>query len=61
MGAWSDSEIKRAITEGISRTELLPFMPYGLYKKMESSDLDAVVAYLRTIPPLGPAAAAPPE
>ena len=63
LGAWSDAEIKRAITEGISRDgrELLPFMPYGLYKKMESSDLDAVVAYLRTIPPLGPAAAAPPE
>jgi hypothetical protein len=26
---------------------------------MEPSDLDAIVAYLRTLPPLGPAAAAP--
>jgi mono/diheme cytochrome c family protein len=59
LGAWTDAEIKRAITEGISRDgrTLLPFMPYGLYKKMEPSDLDAVVAYLRSLPPLGPAAA----
>lgn len=58
LGNWTDAEIKRAITEGISRDgrTLLPFMPYWLYKKMEPSDLDAIVAYLRTIPPLGPAA-----
>jgi hypothetical protein len=58
LGSWTDAEIKRAITEGISRDgrTLLPFMPYWLYKKMEPSDLDAIVAYLRTIPPLGPAA-----
>jgi mono/diheme cytochrome c family protein len=58
LGAWSDDEIKRAITDGISRNgrQLLPFMPFGLYKKMEPRDLDAIVAYLRSIPPLGPAA-----
>ena len=58
LGSWTDAEIKRAITEGISRDgrTLLPFMPYWLYKKMEPSDLDAVVAYLRSLPPLGPAA-----
>jgi mono/diheme cytochrome c family protein len=63
LGAWTDDEIKRAITEGISRNgrELLPFMPYWLYKKMEPSDLDAVVAYLRSLPPLGPAAPAAAE
>ena len=46
LGAWSDDEIKRAITKGISRDgrELLPFMPYWLYDKMEPSDLDAIVA-----------------
>jgi hypothetical protein len=59
LGRWTDAEIKRAITEGISRDgrELLPFMPYDLYKKMTDSDLDAVIAYLRSIPPLGPPAA----
>jgi mono/diheme cytochrome c family protein len=58
LGSWTDAEIKRAITEGVSRDgrTLLPFMPYWLYKKMEPSDLDAVVAYLRSLPPLGPAA-----
>jgi len=63
LGAWSDDEIKRAITKGISRDgrTLLPFMPYGLYDKMEPSDLDAVVAYLRSLPPLGPAAPAAAE
>jgi mono/diheme cytochrome c family protein len=61
LGSWTDAEIKHAITEGESRDgrKLLPFMPYWLYKKMEPSDLDAIVAYLRSLPPLGPAAAAP--
>jgi mono/diheme cytochrome c family protein len=63
LGAWTDDEIKRAITEGVSRDgrQLLPFMPYWLYKKMEPSDLDAIVAYLRSLPPLGAAAPAVPE
>ncbi len=63
LGAWTDDEIKRAITEGVSRNgrQLLPFMPYWLYKKMEPSDLDAIVAYLRSLPPLGAAAPAVPE
>jgi mono/diheme cytochrome c family protein len=63
LGAWTDDEIKRAITKGISRNgrELLPFMPYWLYDKMEASDLDAIVAYLRSLPPLGAAAPAVPE
>jgi hypothetical protein len=58
LGQWTDAEIKRSITTGVSRDgrELLPFMPYDLYAKMQESDLDAVVAYLRSIPPLGPAA-----
>jgi mono/diheme cytochrome c family protein len=65
LGGWTDAEIKRAITQGISRDgrTLLPFMPYGLYAKMQESDLDALVAYLRSIPPLPdlPPAAEPAE
>ena len=59
LGAWTDDEIKKAITTGISRNGrvLLPFMPYGLYARMESSDLDAIVAYLRSLPPMGAVAA----
>ena len=57
LGGWSDAEIKRAITEGVSRDgrKLLAFMPYGLYAKMQESDLDAIIAYLRSIPPLSDA------
>ena len=62
LGGWTDEEIKRAITEGVSRDgrTLLPFMPFGLYAKMQESDLDAVVAYLRSIPPLPDVPPAPP-
>lgn len=53
IGAWTDDEIKRAITQGISRDgrELLPFMGFSFYAKISDEDLDAIVAYLRTLPP----------
>jgi mono/diheme cytochrome c family protein len=53
IGAWSDDEIKRAITKGVSRdgSPLKPPMGYGFYANMTDGDLDAVVAYLRTVPP----------
>ncbi len=53
LGGWSDHEIKRAITEGVSRDErrLQPPMGYAYYAQMTESDLSAIVAYLRTVPP----------
>jgi len=53
LGAWTDAEIKRAITQGISRdgSRLKPPMGFALYATMTTEDLDAVVAYLRTVPP----------
>lgn len=53
LGGWSDAEIKRAITEGISRdgSKLKPPMGYPYYAKMTAADLDALVAYLRTVAP----------
>jgi mono/diheme cytochrome c family protein len=53
IGAWSDAEIKRAITKGISKdgSKLLPPMPYHLYAGVKPADLDAIVAYLRTLKP----------
>jgi mono/diheme cytochrome c family protein len=55
IGAWSDDEIKRAITQGISRdgTKLKPPMGYPYYARMTPEDLDAIVAWLRTVPPRG--------
>lgn len=52
IGAWSDAEIKRAITQGISKdgSKLKPPMGFHYYATMTGDDLDAVVAYLRTVP-----------
>ena len=54
LGGWTDEEIKVAIRSGISRDghQLNPVMPYQLYNAMAESDLDAIVAFLRTLPPI---------
>jgi hypothetical protein len=51
MGAWTDDEIKRAITTGVSRdgSKLKPPMGFQYYATVTAEDLDAVVAYLRTV------------
>jgi mono/diheme cytochrome c family protein len=51
IGAWSDAEIVRAITQGISRdgSRLKPPMGFAWYARMTASDLNAIVAYLRTV------------
>lgn len=53
LGAWSDAEIKRAITQGIGRDgrRLQEPMAFGWYAGIHDDDLDAIVAYLRTLPP----------
>lgn len=53
IGGWSDDEIKRAITRGVSRdgTPLGPPMAFAWYAGLTESDLNAAVAYLRTLPP----------
>jgi mono/diheme cytochrome c family protein len=52
IGAWTDDEIKRAITQGISRdgSKLKPPMGYHYYATVAADDLDAMVTYLRTVP-----------
>jgi mono/diheme cytochrome c family protein len=53
LGNWTNDEIKRAITKGILRdgSRLLPFpMGYGSLSTLTPDDLDALVAYLRTVP-----------
>jgi mono/diheme cytochrome c family protein len=53
IGTWSDAEIKQAITKGVRKdgTHLKPPMGFEFYANMTDADLDAVVAYLRTVPP----------
>jgi mono/diheme cytochrome c family protein len=52
IGDWTDGEIKTAIIQGKSRdgTPLKGPMGYEYYAKMTDADLDAVIAYLRTVP-----------
>lgn len=54
IGGWTDSEIKRAITKGIARDGriLNPPMAIAWYSGMTERDLDAIIAWLRTVPPL---------
>jgi mono/diheme cytochrome c family protein len=52
IGDWSDADIKRAITQGVRKdgSKLKPPMGYPYYAKMTDGDVDAMVAYLRTLP-----------
>lgn len=54
LGQWTDDEIRRAVTEGVSRDghKLKPPMGYGFYAKMTRQDQDAIIAFVRTLPPL---------
>ena len=66
IGAWSDEDIKRAITAGqrpshgrLAGVPLAPMMWVNFYKALVPADLDAVVAYLRSVPPVRNALALP--
>ena len=56
LAAWSDAEIKRALTEAISkdgRKLKPPMSDFSFYwKKLRPDDLDALVAWIRSIPPI---------
>lgn len=49
---WSDGEIYRAITSGVSKDghAFFPVMPYPNYNKMDTEDVYSVIAYLRGLP-----------
>lgn len=55
LGNWTDAEIKRVITQGTLRdgTRLLPYpMDWPAFALMSEDDINAIVAYLRTVPPV---------
>jgi len=59
LGAWSEADVKRALTQGVRSeqarfpgTPLAPQMPFVFYKILTPSDLDAVVAYWRSVKPV---------
>ena len=55
IGAWSDDDVKRSLTEGSrpSGAPLAPQMPFAFYKGLTPRDLDAIVAYMRSLAPVG--------
>jgi len=54
IGAWTDGEKIRAIREGIGRDgqALFPMMPYPYYRNLSDDDVQSLVAYLNTLPPV---------
>jgi len=53
-GNWTDEQFARAIREGIGHDgrRLFPIMPYMRFRDLSDPDLAAVIAYLRSIPPV---------
>ncbi len=52
LRGWTDGEIARAVTEGVSRDgrALFPMMPYPLYAKLDPEDLRSIIVFLRSLP-----------
>lgn len=53
IGDWTDGEVFRAITEGVTKEgdALFPVMPYPHYGAVDREDILAIQAYIRTLPP----------
>jgi mono/diheme cytochrome c family protein len=51
IGSWTDGELLRAMTAGVSRdgTPLFPIMPYPHFGTMAEDDVHAIIAYIRTL------------
>ncbi|HUZ59149.1 MAG TPA: c-type cytochrome [Hanamia sp.] len=54
IGTWTDKEILRAITQGITKNgdTLFPIMPYYSFNRLAKSDLLSIIAYIRTLKPI---------
>jgi len=54
IGSWTDDEVLRAVTQGISKNgdTLFPLMPYPVYNRMPKEDLLNIIAYVRTLKPI---------
>lgn len=54
IGDWTDGELFRLITTGVKRDgdPIFPVMPYHSFGKLDPEDIEAVIAYLRTLDPV---------
>jgi mono/diheme cytochrome c family protein len=54
LSSWTDGEIYRALTAGVSRDgrPLFPVMPWPLLGTLDREDIYSIIAYIRTLPPV---------
>ncbi|HSI78848.1 MAG TPA: c-type cytochrome [Lunatimonas sp.] len=54
IGDWTDGELFRLITTGVKKNgdPIFPVMPYHSYGKIDPEDIEAVIAYIRTLTPV---------
>ena len=54
IGTWSDADIKKLLRKGVrpDGTPVAVIMPTGFYEIVTDRDMDAIVAYLRTLKPI---------
>jgi mono/diheme cytochrome c family protein len=55
LGGWTDDQIKTFVTSGVRRdgSRMIPFpMPWANYASLTTQDLNALVAFLRSLPPV---------
>jgi mono/diheme cytochrome c family protein len=54
LSGWSDGEIYRAITTGVSKDghPLFPVMPYLNFGQVDPDDIKAIISYVRTLKPI---------
>lgn len=54
IGDWTDGEIFRAVTQGVDRDGKMlgPMMPFTFFRNMDENDVKAIIAYIRTLPPI---------
>jgi mono/diheme cytochrome c family protein len=52
LADWTDGEIFRTITTGVNKSgkALFPVMPYKNYGQLDEEDINAIIAYIRTLP-----------
>ncbi|OJV14808.1 MAG: cytochrome C [Dyadobacter sp. 50-39] len=54
LSGWTDGELFRAITTGVSKDgrALFPVMGYHRFGQMDEEDIFSIIAYIRTLPPV---------
>jgi len=54
LSSWTDGEILRAVTTGVSKDghALFPIMGYPRYGQMDEEDVFSIIAYIRTLQPV---------